>query len=172
MKTLQAIMMVGLGTIIGAACGGAQTPPPASGPPAPVAVDNGQPKMEAALVALQRAQSEVNAAEPNKGGHREKALMLIQRAIEAVNAGREYAAAHPEEVGAAEGPAAPEPVDEEVAGAANQPRMHAGIVALREARRQLREAKHDKGGHRVQALELIQQAIEQLKEGVRFANMH
>jgi hypothetical protein len=171
MKTWHAIIAVGLGSILNA-CGGAQTPPPVAGPPAAVAADNGQPKMEAALVALQRAQAEVNAASPNKGGHRETALGLIAHAIDAVNAGREYAAAHPTEVGEAEGPAAPEPVDEEVPGAGRQPRMAAGIVALREARRQLNEAKHDKGGHRVQAIGLINQAIEQLKEGIRFANTH
>jgi hypothetical protein len=137
-----------------------------------MAADNGQPKMQAALAALQRAQSEVNAAEPNKGGHREAALQLIQQAIDAVNAGMQYAAAHAGEEGAAEGPAHPEPVDEEVAGAAKQPRMAAGVVALREARRQLHEAKADKGGHREQALALIQQALEQLREGIRFANTH
>lgn len=151
------------------ACASSPPPPPVS---APVAADNGQPRMQAALGALQRAQSEVNAAEPNKGGHRENALRLIQEAIDAVNAGMAYAASHPGEEGAAEGPAPAEPVDEEVRGAENQPRMAAGIVALREARKQLREAKHDKGGHRERAVALINQAIEQLREGVRFANTH
>ena len=151
------------------ACASSPPPPPA-GPS--MAVDNGQPKMQAALAALQHAQSEVNAAEPNKGGHREAALMLIQQAIDAVNAGIQYAASHAGEEGVAEGPAAPEPVDEEVRGAERQPRMAAGVVALREARRQLKEAKHDKGGHREQAIALINQAIEQLREGIRFANMH
>jgi hypothetical protein len=139
---------------------------------APIAADNGQPKMEAALSALAQAQHAVEAATPNKGGHREQALGLIQQAIDAVNNGIQYAAAHPGEVGVAEGPAAPEPVNEHVAGAENQPNMAQGIVQLREARRQLREARHDKGGFRVQAMTLIQQAIEQLKEGIRFANNH
>jgi hypothetical protein len=139
---------------------------------APVGADNGQPKMEAALSALTQAKQAVEAASPNKGGHREQALGLIQQAIDAVNNGIQYAAAHPGEVGVEEGPAAPEPVNENVAGGQNQPNMAQGIVQLREARRQLREAKHDKGGYRVQAMNLIQQAIEQLKEGIRFANTH
>ena len=50
--------------------------------------------------------------------------------------------------------------------------MTAAIVELREARKQLKEAKHDKGGFRAQALTLTQQAIDQLKEGIRFANQH
>ncbi len=154
-----------------AACGGAQTPPPAVAA-APIAADNGQPRMKAAMAALEHAQSEVQAASANKGGHREQALTLISQAMDAVRAGEQYAAAHPGEVGAAEGPAAPEPVDEDVPGGERQPHMAAGIVALREARKQLHDAKHDKGGHRAQAIGLVNQAIAQLKEGMRFASTH
>jgi hypothetical protein len=136
----------------------------------PVAADNGQPKMQAALAALGAARAEVAAAAPNKGGHREAALGLIDQAIAAVNAGMQYAAAHANEVGEPEGPAAPEPVDEAVPGAENQPHMARAIIQLREARRQLREAKHDKGGYRVQGLQLINQANVQLREGINFAN--
>jgi hypothetical protein len=50
--------------------------------------------------------------------------------------------------------------------------MAQAVVDLREARRQLREAKADKGGYRVQGLNLIQQAIDQLREGINFANTH
>jgi hypothetical protein len=150
------------------ACGSSAPPPVYT----PMAADNGQPKMQATLLALQHAQSEVTEASPNHGGHREQALALIQQAIGAVNEGIQYAASHANEVGPAEGPAGPEPVDEEVAGGGHQPHMSAGIVALREARRQLREAKPDKGGYRAQGLALIDQAIVQLKEGIRFANVH
>jgi hypothetical protein len=151
-----------------AACASSPPPPPAG----PVAADNGQPKMQAAWNALQQARVAVQSATPNKGGHREAALGLIQQALGAVQAGMQYAAAHPTEIGEAEGAAAPEPVNEAVLGAERQPRMAEGVVALREARRQLREAKHDKGGYRVQAMQLIDQALMQLQEGIRFANMH
>jgi hypothetical protein len=145
---------------------------PVAQQPAPAAADNGQPKMQAALQALQQAKGETEAASPNKGGHREQAIGIIQQAIDAVNAGIQYAAEHPTEVGAPEGPAAMEPVNENVPGAERQPHMAQAIVALREARRQLHEAKHDKGGHRVQAIQLIQQALLQLREGIQFANTH
>jgi hypothetical protein len=149
-----------------AACGG--TPAPVAGPVA----DNGQPKMQAALDALNKAQSETQAAEANKGGHREKALERIREAIDAVNAGMAYASSHANEAGEPEGPAAPEPVDEEVKGGENQPHMASAIVALREARKQLKEAKHDKGGSRHRAIEATNAAIQQLREGIRFANHH
>ena len=119
-----------------------------------------------------QAKGEIEAAVANKGGHRAKALGLIQQAIDAVNAGMQYAAAHPTEVGPLEGPAAPEPVDEVVPEAGRQPHMARGIIALREAHRQLVEPKHDKGGFRVQALGFIQQAMVQVREGIRFANTH
>jgi len=90
----------------------------------------------------------------------------------AVVAGMQYAAAHPAEVGEAYGPAPPEAVNEAVPGAEHQPHMWRAVVSLREARRQLREAGHDKGGYRVQALSLTQQAIDQLREGIAFANRH
>jgi len=129
-------------------------------------------KCKAALAALQQAKGELEAAAANKGGHRAKALGLIEQAIGAVNAGMQYAAAHPTEVGPIEGPAAPEPVDEVVPEAGRQPHMARGIIALREAHRQLVESKHDKGGFRVQALGFIQQAMVQVREGIRFANTH
>lgn len=150
-----------------AAC--ASSPPP---PPPVLAADNGQPKMQAAQQALEQARMEAQAASPNKGGHRERALGLIQQAEGAVNAGMQYAAAHPTEIGEADGPAPPEPVNAAVPGAEHQPHMWRAVVALREARKQLRGASHDKGGYRAQALSLIQQAIDQLREGITFANRH
>jgi hypothetical protein len=164
--------------VLVAGCASAPPPTPQSqpvlvaAPPPAAAPDNGQPKMRAAWSALQQAKAAVESASPNKGGHREQAIVLIQQAIEAVDAGMRFAAAHPTEMGAVEPVAAAEPVNENVPGAERQPRMRDGIIYLREARRQLDEAKHDKGGHRVQALGLIQQAINQLREGIAFANTH
>ena len=147
----------------------ANPPPPANGP---VAADNGQPRMQAALVALQQSKAALEAASPNKGGHREAALGLIQQAIDATNAGMQFAAAHPTEMGVAEPPAAPEGVDGNVPGSERQPKMHEAMVQLREARVQLRDAKHDKGGHRNQALQFVHQAMLQIREGINFANTH
>jgi hypothetical protein len=49
-----------------------------------------QPHMRAALEALQRAKGELEVAEHNKGGHREKALKLVHQAIEQTRKGIEF----------------------------------------------------------------------------------
>ena len=53
-----------------------------------------QPHMEATLGLLQNARSELTAATPNKGGHRETALQLINQAITEVEAGIQYDNTH------------------------------------------------------------------------------
>jgi hypothetical protein len=53
-----------------------------------------QPHMEASLALLQNARSELAAATPNKGGHRETALGLIDQAITQVRQGIAFAATH------------------------------------------------------------------------------
>ena len=53
-----------------------------------------QPKMHGALTALRRAQKELEAAEHDKGGHREKALELVRSAISEVEAGIAYDRTH------------------------------------------------------------------------------
>ncbi len=50
-----------------------------------------QPHMQNAFAALQSAQSELQQAEPNKGGHRERALGLVSEAMFQVEAGMKYA---------------------------------------------------------------------------------
>jgi hypothetical protein len=152
------------------AIGCASRPQPVYGPPVPMAADNGQPMMQATLRSLHNAKAALETATPNKGGHREAALRLVQDAIGAVQAGMQYAAAHPTEIGPAQGPAMPEPVNEAVPGAERQPHMHQAMVELREAHRQLQEAKGDKGGYRVRGLQLIHEAMVQVREGIQFAN--
>jgi len=53
-----------------------------------------------------------------------------------------------------------------------QPEMSAAIEHLREAQRNLEAASHDKGGHRVRALELVRQAIGEVEEGMRYDDRH
>jgi len=48
-----------------------------------------QPHMMAALEALKHARAELEVAEHNKGGHREKALQLVDKAIEQTKKGIE-----------------------------------------------------------------------------------
>ena len=53
-----------------------------------------QPHMKNALDSLRSARSELVAATPNKGGHRERALALIDQATAEVRAGITFAATH------------------------------------------------------------------------------
>jgi hypothetical protein len=50
--------------------------------------------MEQALSALGAAMQSLQAATPNKGGHRERAIHLIERAMGEVQAGIDFANAH------------------------------------------------------------------------------
>jgi len=51
---------------------------------------------------------------------------------------------------------------------ADQPRMEAALDHLQAARRELVQATSDKGGHRAKALALVDEAIEQVRRGMRF----
>ena len=50
-----------------------------------------QPHMTASIGLLQSARTELGAATPNKGGHRERAMQLIDQAIGEVRAGIAFA---------------------------------------------------------------------------------
>ena len=47
------------------------------------------------------------------------------------------------------------------------PHIHAALKELKEARRELKEADHDFGGHRVEAIEAIDKAIVQLEKALK-----
>ena len=53
-----------------------------------------QPEMSAALDNLRQAQQHLQAANNNKGGHRERAMQLIDQAMSEVQQGMEYADRH------------------------------------------------------------------------------
>ena len=48
------------------------------------------------------------------------------------------------------------------------PHIHAALKELKEARRELKEAAHDFGGHREDAVKAIDVAIKQLEEALKF----
>jgi hypothetical protein len=58
------------------------------------------------------------------------------------------------------------------AGADPQPNMQAALTSLQSALGSLEKATADKGGHRVKAISLTKQAIEQTKKGIAFDNKH
>jgi hypothetical protein len=53
-----------------------------------------------------------------------------------------------------------------------QPHMQAALASLRVAKDQLQKASPDKGGHRVKAIALTDQAIDEVKKGIEFDNNH
>lgn len=111
-----------------------------------------QPHMDAALAFLNTAQNELKVAEHNKGGHRANALKLTNQAISEVNRGIEYARTHNHAIGARVSP--------------DQPHMEAALSALKSARDELVQANADKGGHRANALKLINAAIDEVSKGI------
>lgn len=54
--------------------------------------------------------------------------------------------------------------------AERQPRMRDALAHLNNALDSLQKASSDKGGHRVKAIDLTKQAIDQVKEGMKFDN--
>jgi hypothetical protein len=111
-----------------------------------------QPNMQSAKLNLQNAKANLIAASPNKGGHRAKAINLVNEAIAEVNRGIAFDRRHNHTtVNAA-------PVD--------QPHMQAALEFLRSAKSDLERATTDKGGHRVNAIRLVDQAIDEVKKGI------
>jgi hypothetical protein len=53
------------------------------------------------------------------------------------------------------------------AAAAEHPRLHVALYELRHARTELKEARHDFGGHRAEALEALDGAITQIERALR-----
>ena len=55
---------------------------------------------------------------------------------------------------------------------ADQPHMQTALDDLQAAKVELQAADPDKGGHRVAALSLVNKAITQVQEGIRYAREH
>jgi hypothetical protein len=59
-----------------------------------------------------------------------------------------------------------------VAFAEHQPHMRAALRALHNAKQQLDSAEPDKGGHRVKAIQLVNDAINEVEAGIQYDNKH
>ena len=55
---------------------------------------------------------------------------------------------------------------------ADQPRMQRALELLRQARAEIQAASPTKGGHRITAVEHINQAIEQVEKGIEYDRSH
>ena len=116
-----------------------------------------QPFMQAARADLKTAKRELQKAIPDKGGHRVKAIALVNNAIAEVNAGiafdRRHNHANP--FGA-----------EKLSALTDQPHMQTALDALKSAKNNLDRATPDKGGHRAKAIDLVKDAIDEVKKGI------
>ena len=110
-----------------------------------------QPNMQSARTNLQNAKANLIAASPNKGGHRAKAINLVNEAIAEVNRGIAFDRRHNHAI---------------LNVLADQPHMQAALEFLRNAKSDLERATSDKGGHRVNAIKLVDQAIDETKKGI------
>ncbi len=55
---------------------------------------------------------------------------------------------------------------------ADQPHMQSALQWLSNAKFELQEASHDKGGHRARAQRLVSQAIEEIRAGIEYDRTH
>ena len=110
-----------------------------------------QPFMRAARADLNTAKSELQKAIPDKGGHRVKALQLVNQAIAQVNAGMAFDRQHNHAT---------------FSVGADQPHMTAALAALESAKNNLDHASPDKGGHRARAIDIVKDAIDEVKRGI------
>ena len=120
-----------------------------------------QPHMQAARTALQSARNELQVAEANKGGHRVRAIELVDQAIAEVDAGIEYDRSHDHAFRLSK--------EAVVVLSPDQPHMKAALNLLKDAQKELKAATPDKGGHRVKAMQIVDQAIAEVKAGISFA---
>jgi hypothetical protein len=58
------------------------------------------------------------------------------------------------------------------ADSAPQPMMKKALASLKTAKSQLQKATADKGGYRVKAIALVDQAITAVQDGIAFDNTH
>ena len=118
-----------------------------------------QPRMQAARADLQQARAQLQAAMRNKSGHRAKAIGYINSAIAEINAGirfdrrRNHASVSINEIF-------------DSVATADQPHMERALEHLRQARSNLEAATSDKGGHRKNAIKLVNDAIDEVKKGI------
>jgi hypothetical protein len=124
-----------------------------------------QLNMQRALYSLIQAQGWLNNANGDKGGHRIKAISLTQKAIQEVELGIQYDIVHS---GNQNRQSVSRPSIQTSQDRSLQPNMQRALASLIEAKRWLEAATSDKGGHRVKALSLVNQAIQEVRLGIQY----
>ena len=110
-----------------------------------------------ALWELRDARKELKEAKHDFGGHREKALLAINDAIKHLDLALKNAGDN------IKGAPTRGDLKEEYRKYKHHPHLHHALHECEHAHRQLKESKHDFGGHREAALRDVHHAITQLK---------
>ncbi len=111
-----------------------------------------QPHMQAARTNLLQARSALQRAARNKGGHRVNAIGYVNSAISEVDLGIQYDRRNNQAKKAV-------PVD--------QPNMQEALNRLKDAKNNLDKATADKAGHRANAIDYVNRAIDEVKAGIK-----
>jgi hypothetical protein len=119
------------------------------------------PNIYRAIRALEAAKGDLQDAAHDYCGHRVEALESTNNALSHLGAAIACDERHGASTGAAITPASE--ADPVVAGGERHPLIRAAINALRSARGDLQRAAHDYCGHRVEALESTNRALNQLQ---------
>jgi hypothetical protein len=120
-----------------------------------------QPFMRAARSDCNRSLGFLRRATQDKGGHRANAMRMVNQAIAEINEGIAYDRRHDSDFD-----------DTDFAASSDQPNMVAAKDALKDARSNLEKATEDKGGHRVQALKWVNDAIDEAQRGIEWDRNH
>lgn len=129
--------------------------------PSSVAGESKYPHMHHALRELREARTQLKEANHDFGGHKVKAIEGVDAAIKKIDESLKGAGDNTKGTGKVD----PGIYKKYV----NHPHIHHAIHELKEARIELKEAKHDFGGHRAAAIRDINYAIEQLELCLKFA---
>ncbi|HXD32403.1 MAG TPA: hypothetical protein VN643_14880 [Pyrinomonadaceae bacterium] len=113
-----------------------------------------QPKMREARQHLVAARTALQRADANKGGHRMKAIGYVNSAIAEIDLGIRFDRRN----------------NHAVMSTPDQPNMRTALDELNQAKNSLDAATNDKGGHKVKAIALINDAIREVNAGIAAAN--
>ena len=125
------------------------------------------PQMEAALASLRNARDRLHAAATAYGGHRSNAERLAGEAIVEVRKALSYA-----QTKHAGNPQPPPMATGQRPAVKGYPEMHAALAALRTARNHLQNAAKNFAGHRVNALNLTDRAINECIAALKYVHSY
>jgi hypothetical protein len=126
------------------------------------AADAGQkshhhPHLHHALFELREARHELKAIKPDFGGHRDRALAAVHDAIQQIDHALKASG------DTIKGTPTKRDLHEVYQQYKHHPHLHHALHELRHAHTELKEARHDFGGHRAAALRDVNHAIHQIE---------